>query len=75
MSRHNENDKVLIIVKKKEFSRTNTTIQNRSIRLNEHAFFNFNIIFMMKYANSSKYGVLFQIRRWSQILHSFDDLG
>lgn len=48
MSRYNENDKVLIIVKKKEFSRTNTTIQNRSIRLNEHAFFNFNIIFMMK---------------------------
>ena len=38
---------VLVNVKKKQFSRTNIIIQNRSITLNKQAFFDFKNIFLM----------------------------
>ena len=60
--------KVLVIVKKKPFSRTNILIQDRSI----------SRIYLqcphIKMVNSSKDGILLQFRRWSQIALSFDGL-
>ena len=39
--------KLLVIVKKKQFSRTNILIQDRSIMLNKQSFFDLSNIFMM----------------------------
>ena len=39
--------KALVIVKKKQFSRTNILIKDRSITLNKQAFFDFKNILMM----------------------------
>ena len=39
--------KVLIIVTRKQFSRANILIQNKSITLNRQTFFDFKNIFMM----------------------------
>ena len=46
--------KVLIIFKKKQFSRTNILIQNMSITLNEQVFFDFKNIFMMSICQDGK---------------------
>ena len=57
--------KVLVIVKRKQFSRINILIQNRSITLNKQLFFEIKNILMMPYAkmvNSSKNEILLQIR-------------
>lgn len=66
--------KVLVILKKKQFSRNNTLIQGRSITPNKQAFFDFNNIFIcpdFKKKNLSKDEILLEIRRWSQIVLSF----
>ena len=46
--------KVLVIVKKKQFSRTNILIYDRYITLNEQAFFDFENIFMMSICQDGK---------------------
>ena len=46
--------KVLVIVRKKQFSRTNIFIQDRSIMLNKQAFFDFKNIFMMSICQDGK---------------------
>ena len=46
--------KDLITVKKKQFSRTNILIQNRSITLNEQTFFDFKNTFMMSICQDDK---------------------
>ena len=46
--------KVLVIVEKKQFIKTNSLIQNRSITLTKQAFFDFKNIFMMSICQDSK---------------------
>ena len=46
--------KVLVIVKKEQFSRTNILIYDRSITLNEQAFFDFKNVFMMAICQNGK---------------------
>ena len=53
---------VLVIVKKKQFSRTNILIQDRSIMLNKQAFFDFKNIIMMSICQDGKL-----IRGWDNI--------
>ena len=50
--------KVLVIVKKKPFSRTNILIWGRSITLNKQAFFDFNNIFMMDICKDGKFKII-----------------
>ena len=45
---------VLVIVKRKQFTRTNILIQDRSITLNEQAFFDFKNVFMMSIYQDGK---------------------
>ena len=46
--------KLLVIVKKKQFSRTNILIQDRSIMLNKQSFFDLSNIFMMPLCQDGK---------------------
>ena len=46
--------KFLVIVKKKQFSRTNILISDTSITLNKQAFFDFKNIFMMPICQDGK---------------------
>ena len=46
--------KVLVIVKKKQFSRTNILIYDRSVTFNKQAFFDFKNIFMMPICQDGK---------------------
>ena len=46
--------KVLVIVKKKHFSRSNILIWDSSIKLNKQAFFHFKNIFMMTICQDGK---------------------
>ena len=61
---HNRNNKVVIIVKKKQFSKSNILIQNRSIMLNELAFFDFKNIFMIPICQDAKL-----IKGWDTIVN------
>ena len=69
--------KVLVIAKKKQFSRTKILIYDRFVTLNKQAFFDFKNIFMIPYAkmvNLSKDEILLQFRRSSRIALPFDSL-
>ena len=69
--------KILVIVKKKQFIRTNILISSRPTTLDRQAFFDFiNLLIMPKanMLNSSNDGILLQIRRRSRIAFSFDGL-
>ena len=69
--------KVLVIIKKKQFSRTNILIQGRSITLNKHALSDFKNILMMSICQDGKFikgWDVIAIRRWPRIALSFDGL-
>ena len=51
--------KVLVIIKQKQFSRTNILIQDRSVTVNKQAFFDFKSIFIMSICQDSKL-----VKRW-----------
>ena len=66
---YKETIKKLIIVKKKQFSRTNVFIQNRSISFDKQTVFDFNqeqIYYspFIKLVNSSKDRMLLQFKKW-----------
>ena len=54
--------KILLILKKKQFSRTNILIQDRSITLNKQAFFDFKNMLIMSICQDGKF-----IKGWDNI--------
>ena len=63
---------VLIIVKKKQFSRTNILIQERSIMLKKQAFLDFKNIFMMPKYQDGKLVKVWDIGYYYEILDILD---